>query len=247
MKKLGIIQPGKIGDIIICLPIAKWYHDRGWTVIWPVDRNIIDNFLGYVDYVTFFPIDFNCLVASQFCYKQFCNKIIDLSFTIPGANEHNSSWYLKENDEMSFDQLKYHIAEVPFEEKYNLVITRNHDNEHDIYEQIWAGKTFILTQLSSSDQSVAESFLNKFDKGDNVFIPITNLTKSVFDWLTVIELSNGVILIESCFTNLIDQLNITDLRNKYLIMKKNYYGKTLKDGHPKGLPRLQLDWNKIYA
>jgi ADP-heptose:LPS heptosyltransferase len=35
-NSLGIIQPGKLGDIIIVLPAAKYLHDKGYKVYWPV-------------------------------------------------------------------------------------------------------------------------------------------------------------------------------------------------------------------
>ena len=133
MKRLGIIQPEKIGDIIICLPIAKWYHDRGWDVYWPVSKNLINNFIGYVDYVTFIPIESDCRYAHQQLFSLQCNRIIDLAFTIPGANAFNSDWYLNKNDSLTFDEMKYAIAEVPFEEKWNLKINRNHKKENLLF------------------------------------------------------------------------------------------------------------------
>ena len=65
MKRIGIIQPGRIGDILICLPIAKWYYDRGHEIIWPVDSAIIKNFIGYIDYVKFIPVNFDCRDAYE--------------------------------------------------------------------------------------------------------------------------------------------------------------------------------------
>lgn len=43
-KKLTIILSGKIGDIIICLPIAKYYYDKGYTIYWPIYDFLISNF-----------------------------------------------------------------------------------------------------------------------------------------------------------------------------------------------------------
>jgi len=54
-KKIVISQPGKLGDILITAPIAKFYSDLGYEVHWPV----LDNFFEMVsrfDYVK--PVSF---------------------------------------------------------------------------------------------------------------------------------------------------------------------------------------------
>ena len=249
MKKLGIIQPGKIGDIIICLPIAKWYFDRGWSVIWPIHVDLIKNFIGYVDYVQFIPLNnFDCIAAHQICFQNDCNRVIDLAFTIPGANSYNSDWYLNHNDTLSFDEMKYAIAEVPFEEKWNLSIKRHKASEDSLYyakmikgsyplESEWG---HIIRQTSSSD--TVKDYAWPFDK--DITINISNDTGSVFDWLKLLETAKGHVLIESCFSNLLDQLQIK-VPKQILLLKHGYYGATLQDGHLKGIPRLKLDWKHI--
>lgn len=248
MKKLGIIQPGKIGDIIICLPIAKWYSDRGWKIIWPVHVDIIRNFVGYVDYVQFIPLnDFNCMAAHQVCFQNSCNRVIDLAFTLPGANNHNSDWYLNHNDSLSFDEMKYAIAEVPFEEKWNLQITRIKEREDKLFDNLTDGIDppdsewgYIIRQIQSSD--TRKDYVWPFWK--DLTIDISNQTDSIFDWLKLLEKSKGHVLIESCFSNLVDQLQI-EVPEQILLLKHGYYGAKLKDGHLKGIPRLKLDWRMI--
>lgn len=243
MKKLGIIQPGKIGDIIICLPIAKWYVDRGWSVIWPVHKDIINNFIGYVDYVQFIPLnDFNCMAAHQICFQNNCNRVIDLAFTLPGANSHNTDWYLNHNDTMSFDEMKYAIAEVPFEEKWNLQITRNERNERNLHESLRVkNTTYTLYQDQSSDSSSGLSKIFRMNRNSNGLQKIESTTDSIFDWIRTLMEADQHILIESCFSNLVDQLQIV-VPEQILLLKHGYYGATLKDGHLKGIPRLKLNW-----
>lgn len=239
MKKLGIIQPGKIGDIVICLPIAKWYHDLGYDIIWPVDRNIIKNFLGYVDYVTFVPIDFDCRVAHQICFNNFCNKVIDLSFTIPGANNFNTENYLKQ-DSYSFDEYKYFLADVPFEEKWNLKINRNEEKEELLYKELVIKTPYVTIQEKSSDCS---RFV-KWENLDVYRIDVTNISDSIFDWLKIFENSEQNIFIESCLSNMVDQLDISVKKN-VLLLKNGYYGTPLKDNRLRGEPVLKLNWEKI--
>jgi hypothetical protein len=239
MKKLGIIQPGKIGDIIICLPIAKWYSDKGYKVIWPIDKNIISNFIDYVDYVEFISIDFDCKIAHQICFNNFCSKVIDLSFTIPGANNFNTENYLKQ-DVYSFDEFKYFLADVPFEEKWNLRITRNPIKEKQLEESYNINEPFVIIQENSSD------CIRKIEWGNNDIkrIDITNISDSIFDWLILLEKSEQNILIESCFTNLVDQLNISSKKN-ICLLKNGYYGTKLKDERLRGIPILKIDWNYL--
>jgi hypothetical protein len=52
---LGLIQSRGIDDIIIALPIAKYCHDRGVGVHWPIDQRFLPSFLGAVNYVNFIP------------------------------------------------------------------------------------------------------------------------------------------------------------------------------------------------
>jgi len=240
MKKLGIIQPGKIGDIVICLPIAKWYNDRGYEVIWPIDRNIINNFLGYIDYVTFIPIDFDCRVAHQTCFDNFCSKVIDVSFTLPGANNFNTQNYLSQ-DLYSFDEYKYFLADVPFEEKWKLEINRNIEKEDILYDKLVKEPNYVVCVTKTSDG-------NRDDvryAGDLQLITIEFLTDSVFDWIKILENSTKHIIVDSCFINIIEQLNIPCKETRHLLLRNGYYGKKLKDGYWKGKPRTKLDWIEI--
>jgi hypothetical protein len=239
MKRLGIIQPGKIGDIIICLPIAKWYYDRGYEIIWPVDRNIIDNFVDYIEYVTFIPIDFDCRVANQVCFNNMCNKILDLSFTIPGASTYNSDNYLKQ-DIYSFDEYKYFLADVPFEEKWNLNLKRNMDKELSLQKKLNIREQYVIIQENSSD------YVRKVQWENDQFrrIDFSILSTSVFDWLSVLEKASQHILIESCLVNLVDQLNIT-VDKHTLLLKHGYYGRPLVDERLRGIPVFRKEWVRI--
>lgn len=239
MKKLGIIQPGRIGDIIICLPIAKWYHNKGYEIIWPVEKEMITHFENYIDYVKFIPIEFNCQLAHQICFNNNCNKIIDLAFTVPMANQFNSNNYLTQ-DSYSFDEFKYFIADVPFEEKWNLQIKRNKEKEIELKNKLEAHSRYVVIQEQSSDCKRLVEWANS----DVKRIDVRPITNSVFDWLTIFENSEQNIFIESCFSNLVDQLNIKSGKN-ILLLKNGYYGNKLKDGRIRGLPVLKMDWIKI--
>lgn len=239
MKKIGIVQPGKIGDIIICLPIAKWYFDKGYEVIWPLDKNIISNFLNYVDYVKFVPIDFDCKIAKNVCTNQDCNHIIDLSFYIQNGNLFNGDVYGHQN-KYSFDEFKYFIADVPFEEKWNLKINRNIERENALLKKIKPVGQYVVVQEKASGRYLKVDWSSSKTKR----IDISEITESVFDWITVLENADQHVLIESCFSNLVDQLNIK-VKKQTLLLKHGYYSGELLDGRLKGIPVLRLNWNRI--
>lgn len=54
--RVGFIQSGAIGDIVIALPAAKWYVDRGFDVFWPVDYRYISFFQRAAPYVNFLSV-----------------------------------------------------------------------------------------------------------------------------------------------------------------------------------------------
>ena len=100
-KTCLIIQPGKVGDIICVLPIAKWYADRGFEVYWQCPKQYHELF-SYVDYVT--PVE---TVNGRY------DKTIDLAFGINQRSQHHGVWMRKRRMIDSFVTLKYEIAGVP--------------------------------------------------------------------------------------------------------------------------------------
>lgn len=70
-KKKIIIQPGKMGDIVITTPIAKHYHEMGYEIVWPV----FDNYKNYFD--AFDYINSITVGASMDPYSYYQNTRID--------------------------------------------------------------------------------------------------------------------------------------------------------------------------
>ena len=55
-RVLKIVQPGRLGDILLCLPIAKWYLDHGKCdlVVWPVHYDYLYMMKKHAPYVDAF-------------------------------------------------------------------------------------------------------------------------------------------------------------------------------------------------
>lgn len=239
-RKIGIIQPGRIGDIIICLPIALFYRDLGHEVVWPISSDMISNFLSYErswEGIKFILCNFDVSHAREICKKEKCDRILDLSFNIPGADPRLTNEYKTQNL-YSFDEFKYFLAQVPFDNKWNFKIERNLDREKVLESKINITDQYHVVQLSSSDFNVATKALPPNS------LHIINITDSIFDWIGVLEKASSHFLIESCFSNLIDQLGIQVI-NQNLILKTGYYQSPLKDGRLRGMPVLKLPWNII--
>src|ERR1035437_3177394 len=105
-KNIKIIQPCKIGDILICLPIAYHYYLEGYSVVWPICENYY--FLqDYIYYVTFIPTNNDICVAvkeSYNIYKSF--RTIDLCFGF--TKSLNDSEWAKST--LQFDEIKYFLS-----------------------------------------------------------------------------------------------------------------------------------------
>jgi len=67
MEKAIILQPGKLGDLIITLPIAHYYFRQGYEIFWPVFDNFIP-FLSRFEWIK--PISFNISIDNNLYYSK---------------------------------------------------------------------------------------------------------------------------------------------------------------------------------
>ena len=111
MKRIGILQPGRLGDIIICLPIAKHYFDLGYKVIWPIFDILYPMCQPAIDYVTFLPVTNNvyeCVKHSKVLLEE--NKvdyIFDIAATFPNSSCTEEYVILGDGlKELKFDKFK---------------------------------------------------------------------------------------------------------------------------------------------
>lgn len=136
---------------------------------------------------------------------------------------------------LKFDEYKYAVAQVPFENKWNLNIHRNMDRELELYNRIVDdnGKKKVVCHLEGSDIKYNSSSFN-FSKDDYDIIDITTKeTNNIFDWLTILEKADIIITLDSVFCNLIEQLNFKN--NKFFIKRSSIYM----------TPVLRNNWNYV--
>jgi len=192
--KIGIVQPGRIGDIIITLPIAKWYHDAGYEVHWPVASEFFPLF-EYVNYVKAYSLGSTSPVEAKVILKDI--PILDLSIGF-GNKKLDSKWRASG---LSFDRWKYREAGVPFHNKYNLVINRNFKKERELKELLGLPNRYVVTHSKGTRGSF------DFDVPGSVEVEeIEGFT--LFDWIGVLEGASSIACVDSCVANLVEQLGI---------------------------------------
>ena len=219
-KRLGIIQSRGLGDLIIALPIAKFYHDQGWQVYWPICEEFTPSMMMGAPWVKWIPIPTD---QGPFFYdipmqrlKNFnCDLILPLYQALTGHKFHEELYF----QHTKFDQYKYIKAGVPFLNKWllNECITRDPIREQDLYNKLVTNPNYVVLHLEGSDKRV--NIDRSIIPQDWQTIEITAQTNNIFDWLTIIERAQSLIMIDSVYSNLVDQLGLGD--DRYFIPRSH--------------------------
>ena len=233
--KRGIIQSRGLGDIVIALPIARWYYEQGDEIFWPICEEFIPSFLESVPWVTWIGVETDkegrfFLETPLRELTRLGVKEADLLYLYQYLNARPDLTNLDLWHMMKFDQYKYAMAQVPFREKWNLArcVTRDPVRELQLRDQlgIGAGDRYMVYQGRASDCA----YKLEFPTIDPAVrrVEITELTDNIFDWLGVIEGAENIVVIDSVYANLIDQLDLAPTAEKTFARKWN---RTV-DGNP---------------
>lgn len=219
--KTGIIQTRGLGDIIIAAPIAQFLARNGHEVYWPIDSDFIKSISFAFPNIKFIPVDKSITGNNTAEYfleypKKLLEEIVCEKNIILYSHLTNHKFnkdYL--NNYMSFDRYKYAVAGVPFSEKWNLILKRNRAREKELFNilNIRSDEKYIVmheegsnfkTDLSSRIKNVKDRLIN-----------ITPITDNFLDWLGVLEKCSEAHLIDSVYSNIVDQLGFK--------IKKTFY------------------------
>jgi hypothetical protein len=220
-KKLGIIQTRGLGDVIIALPIANYYRKQGWDVLWPILNIWAEPMAQVVPWIKWIPIEPD---SGPFFYhtplerlKNFkCDEIIPLYQALTGQTFHEETYF----QHTGFDEYKYIRAGVPFLDKWKLAdcITRDLTKEQQLYDQLVTNPNYVVVHLEGSDHKAAWD--PTMVPNDWQIIEITpSITDNVFNWLTILEKAQSLILVDSVFANIVDQMSIGD--DRYFIPRSH--------------------------
>lgn len=220
-KKLGIVQSRGLGDIVIAIPIAGHFKDEGWDIYWPVLEQFIPSVSGAFPWVNWIPVPYDppgryfLDVPRNLLEKVGVDEILPLYQHLTNQPFCNERYF----QYTKFDQYKYIRAGVPFLNKWRLnhYLSRNKEREQALYDRVVTNDNYVVVHRKGSDFE-AKVDLSIVPKEWQV-VEITEQTDSVFDWLMVLERAQSVILVDSVFSNLVDQLNIGD--DRYFIQRSH--------------------------
>jgi hypothetical protein len=205
--KLGIIQPGRLGDIIILLPAMKYLADKGYKVYWPIFKQYAWMFEHTIDYVNFIPITndiYNCVGESYKVLSELgITDIKDVAATFPGSRATDA--YVAAGDGLvqPFDVFKYNRLAVPIDEKWKLELARDHEAESKLYDELVKEDKYALVNLNHSKGRID----CRIEYGGQIIE--TNDSHNIFHWIKIIENASVIAVVDSSLANLIEQLNIS--------------------------------------
>jgi len=239
MSKLGILQSRGLGDLVIGLPIAKYYADQGNEIYWPICEPFWSSVRDVAPWVNWIPIPVDS--RGDFFYSEPMKRLKALGVTeticlYQSLNAVPELAQVPYFQIQHFDEFKYTKAGVPFLNKWKLdeCITRNPARETALYDRVVKNKNYIVTHTEGSSFKCEPDLSNV--PADWQVINITEgITDCVFDWLKVIEGAQAVICLDSVFSNIVDQLKI-DV-DKYWIPRS----------HIHQTPVLGMDWTILDA
>lgn len=217
-QKIGIIQTRGIGDIIIALPIADFFLEQGYEVCWPIDKHYVAMFQGVKPAIQFLAVerddDYFLPSPQRILREQGCSRSLVLySYLNPasgsGYDNIPMARYFK------FDEYKYAAAGVPFGRKWELNLSRDMDREMALHRRLGIRGKYVCRHLLS--QSPLDEALTRQWAEHYQIVDITSMTDSVFDWIYTLEHAEKLLLVDSCFSNLVEQLNFQ--MEKYLVLR----------------------------
>lgn len=185
-EKLLINQPGRNGDILICLPIAEWYSHK-YDVYWfcPEEYHINFRNINYCVPVT----------VIDDCYEQ----IIDMSFGLNINTTLHKWWNNTRENWQSFIIPKYILAQVPLIKRWFLTWERNREREDTLYNLVVKeyGENYSVVQDTTHDFSMNIEVDDKVN-----FAPY--LDYNIFDWYKVLLNAQEIHCIDSCLANFVE-------------------------------------------
>jgi hypothetical protein len=118
-----------------------------------------------------------------------------------------------------FDQYKYIQAGVPFKQKWTLdqCITRDPRREQALYDRVVKNPKYAVVHLEGSDHRA--DFDWSMIPADWQTIEITAQSESIWDWLKIIEGAESIIMVDSVYANIVDQLGLGD--DRYFIQRSH--------------------------
>ncbi|HEV7701314.1 MAG TPA: hypothetical protein VGO43_13865 [Pyrinomonadaceae bacterium] len=211
-KRIGLVQTGGIGDIIIALPIADHFTELGFEVVWPIKEAYMPIFEPIKPSVRFLPVPptgSSSVVHEplRLLNAEACQRTIVLYSYVGGININDS----RLSGALKFDEYKYAIAGVPFAKKWDLRYERDMERENRLYDSLNISEEYLCFHGLSADMTEPLRLPGHMSEGLRVIeMEKQSEDESPFDWLLTLERAKKLILVDSCFANLVEQMNLTN-------------------------------------
>lgn len=212
-RSIGIIQSRGLGDILMVIPIARYYLDHmGYDrVIWPICEEFWPSVKNTVPWVHWVPIPTDSRGDFFWTEPNRRLKALGATDTICLYQSLNIRPELSQQpffQIQKFDEFKYSKAGVPFLKKWTLAdcITRDPAREQALYDRVVKSEQYAVIHSEGSTFSFRPDTSSLPPEWQQ--IEITEQTDCIFDWLKVIEGAEAIVMLDSVFSNLVDQMLI---------------------------------------
>ncbi|HTH52104.1 MAG TPA: hypothetical protein VL501_09235 [Pyrinomonadaceae bacterium] len=209
-RRIGLVQTRGIGDIVIALPISDHFIEQGFEVVWPIDERFVEIFGRVkpgVDFVGVSPGDTDYFLTEplRVINERGCERTIILYSFLSTAMVYDPRLAAS----LKFDEYKYAAAGVPFRKKWDLKILRDREREERLFDSLGVRGEYVCFHGQSSDMQEPLDLPPAMSEGMQI-VEMTRRSddESPFDWLLTMERAAKLVLIDSCFANLAEQLTI---------------------------------------
>ena len=215
--KIGLVQTQRFGDLVIALPIARWFIRHGHQVFWPIHPSYMSAMNFAEPAIEFLPVEAEYESVDYFYDKPErllaeagCERVFHLYLYPDKVTDAQLAVTVK------FDEYKYAITDVPFAEKWNLALRRDPDRELALYNSLGITREYVLVHDTGSNFAASvtlpTAWLDRYQ-----VVTIDRRTDNPFDWIHTIEKASKRVFLDSVFANLTDQLNIVG--DNHLILR----------------------------
>ena len=218
-KKIGLIQTRGIGDIIMALPIADYFIEQGCEIVWPIDHRFMPIFQPIKPSIQFFPVTEkeggpNYLVNDPVTItrEQGCDRTIILYSYVNNQQVYDP----RLSAVLKLDEYKYAVAGVPLSRKWTLSYERQMDREQALFDSLDIREDYVCVHDIGSNMTSAFEIPEHLTNGLRM-VRVEELTDSPLDWRLTLERAKRLIMVDSCLSNLVEQINLET--EKYMITR----------------------------
>ena len=245
MKTAYIIQPGKLGDLIVSSPIAHYYSSLGYNIEWFV-FDVFTNFLKRIPNISVKNLNTTLSTEQYFGNKRFdfsdnqaktssiilfdkireyilLNKkendiVLDICWGFPGSNQKNNQLIGSfHSQKRNWIDMRYFLGNVPLMERWKFTWIRDEKKEDELLKFI---KQYANKKYGTENFSIVHNYKNNLKqkplKNEINFAYIPGY--EICDWYKVLLESDELACVDSSLCNFVEIL--PELKNK----KKYYLG-----------------------